>query len=131
MVDKSELGRVPAFADLPDDQIAWFLGNSQETHVAAGETYVRAGDPADWMFVILEGQFQWRGEFAGETIIFSAKAGRNGRAALFPDEGVHCNRSSCHRRPSSEIPGLAIPRTRAEDARVDHPPGRSDVRPYP
>jgi signal transduction histidine kinase len=75
MVDKSELGRVPAFADLSDDQIAWFLGNSQETHVAAGETYVRAGDPADWMFVSLEGQFQWRGEFAGETIIFSAKAG--------------------------------------------------------
>ena len=75
MIDQSELRRVPAFADLPDDQIAWFLGNSQETHVAAGETYVRQGDPADWMFVILEGQFQWRGEFAGETIVFSAKAG--------------------------------------------------------
>jgi signal transduction histidine kinase len=75
MIDKSELRRVPAFADLPDDQIAWFLSQSQETHVAAGETYVRQGDPADWMFVILEGQFQWRGEFAGETIVFSAKAG--------------------------------------------------------
>src|SRR6266436_496170 len=75
MIDKAELLRVPAFADLPDDQIAWFLSQSQETHVAAGETYVRQGDPADWMFVILEGQFQWRGEFAGETIVFSAKAG--------------------------------------------------------
>src|SRR5882724_8735543 len=75
MVDKSELVHVPAFADLPDDQITWFLSNSQETHVAGGETYVRAGDPADWMFVILEGQFQWRGEFAGETVIFSVKAG--------------------------------------------------------
>src|SRR3981189_2442658 len=75
MIDKSELRRVPAFADLPDDQIAWFLSQSQETHVAAGETYVRQGDPADWMFVILEGQFPGRGEFAGETIIFSAKPG--------------------------------------------------------
>ena len=75
MIDKSELRRVQAFADLPDDQIAWFLSQSQETHVAAGETYVRQGDPADWLFVILEGQFQWRGEFAGETIVFSAKAG--------------------------------------------------------
>jgi signal transduction histidine kinase len=27
------------------------------------------------MFVMLEGQFQWRGEFAGETIIFSAAPG--------------------------------------------------------
>jgi signal transduction histidine kinase len=75
MIDKSELLRVPAFADLPDDQIEWFLAQSQETHVKAGETYVRQGDPADWMFVILEGQFQWRGEFGGETVVLSAKVG--------------------------------------------------------
>src|SRR6267378_7045265 len=75
MIAKSELLRVPAFADLPDDQITWFLSQSQEMHLKAGDTYVRQGDPADAMFVILEGQFQWRGEFAGETIIFSAKPG--------------------------------------------------------
>src|SRR2546430_3018626 len=75
MIDKSELIRVPAFADLPDDQIAWFLSQSQETHVKAGETYVRQGDPADWMFVLLDGQFQWRGEFGGETVVLSAKPG--------------------------------------------------------
>jgi signal transduction histidine kinase len=75
MIEKSEILRVPAFADLPDDQIAWFLSQSQEVHVAAGDTYVRQGDPAEWMFVILEGQFQWRGEFGGETIVLSAKAG--------------------------------------------------------
>jgi signal transduction histidine kinase len=75
MIEKSELIRVPAFADLPDDQIDWFLAQSQETHVKAGETYVRQGDPAEWMFVILEGQFQWRGEFGGETVVLSAKVG--------------------------------------------------------
>src|SRR6266568_7791921 len=75
MVDKSELVRVAAFADLPDDQIAWFLSHSQEVHLAAGETYVREGDPADWMFVILEGQYQWRGEFGGETVVLSGKDG--------------------------------------------------------
>src|SRR5881397_771321 len=75
MVEKSELLRVSAFADLPDDQITWFLAQSQEVHLAAGETYVRQGDPADWMFVILEGQLQWRGEFGGETVVLSAKPG--------------------------------------------------------
>ena len=75
MVDKSELLRIPAFAGLPDDQIAWFLGNSQEVHLAAGDAYARQGDPADWMFVILEGQFQWRGELGGDTVVFSSKAG--------------------------------------------------------
>src|SRR3981189_2611528 len=75
MIEKSELVRVPAFADLPDDQIAWFLSHSEEIHVKAGDTYVRQGDPADSMFVILEGQFQWRGEFGGETIVLAGKPG--------------------------------------------------------
>ena len=75
MVDTAELRRVPAFADLPDDQIAWFLGHAQETALAAGDTYARQGDPADWMFVLLDGQFQWRGEFGGETVVLSAKPG--------------------------------------------------------
>jgi signal transduction histidine kinase len=75
MIDKLELLRVPTFADLPEDQIAWFLSQSQEVHLKAGDTYVRQGDPADAMFVVLEGQFQWRGEFAGETVVFSSKPG--------------------------------------------------------
>jgi len=75
MADQAELLRVPAFADLPADQIAWFLSQAQEVHLAAGEVYARQGDPADSMFVILDGQFQWRGEFGGETIVLSSKVG--------------------------------------------------------
>jgi signal transduction histidine kinase len=75
MVEKSDLRRVPAFADLPDDQLDWFLGNSQELRVAVGDTYIRQGDPADWMCVILEGQFQWRGDLGGDTVTYPAKAG--------------------------------------------------------
>ena len=75
MVEKSELLRVPVFADLPDDQIAWFISQSQELHLKAGESYSRQGDPADAMFVLLEGQLQGRGELGGETIIFNLKPG--------------------------------------------------------
>src|SRR5712664_687002 len=75
MVEKSELIRVPAFADLPDDQLDWFLSQAQELHLKAGETYLRAGDPANAMFVILEGQFEIRGEIGGETVAFSIDAG--------------------------------------------------------
>jgi len=75
MVDKSELRSVPAFADLPDDQLDWFLSQSQELNLKADDTYVRQGDPAEWLFVILEGQYQWRGEFGGEPVVFSGKAG--------------------------------------------------------
>src|SRR6202790_1853013 len=75
MVEKSELLSVPALADLPDDQIAWFISQSEEMRLKAGEPYFREGDPADAMFVILEGQLQARGELGGETIVISIKPG--------------------------------------------------------
>ncbi|MFZ0312165.1 MAG: ATP-binding protein [Candidatus Korobacteraceae bacterium] len=75
MVGKSELLRVPAFADLPEDQIAWFLSNSQELNLKADDVYSRQGDPADAMFVILEGQLQGRGELGGETFVFNLGPG--------------------------------------------------------
>jgi len=75
MVEPSELRRVPVFADLPDDQIAWFISQAQELPLKAGETYSRQGDPADAMFVVLEGELQVRGELGGETAVLSVKAG--------------------------------------------------------
>src|SRR5271166_6592257 len=75
MVENSELRRVPVFADLPDDQIAWFISQSQEMNLKAGETYSRQGEPADAMFVILEGELQGRGEIGGETIAFTIEGG--------------------------------------------------------
>jgi signal transduction histidine kinase len=75
MVDKSELRRVTEFADLPDDQLDWFLSQAQELHLKAGEMYSRQGDPADAMFVILEGRLQGRGELSGDTIVFDLEAG--------------------------------------------------------
>src|SRR5579863_514738 len=75
MVEKSELLRVPAFVDLPDDQIAWFIDHAEELRIKAGETYFREGDAADAMFVVLEGQIQVRGELGGETAVFALKPG--------------------------------------------------------
>src|SRR5689334_12210992 len=75
MVPTSELLRVPAFADLPEDQLAWFVSQAEELHLNTGDTYVRANDPADAMFVILEGEVQLRGDVAGEIIVISVKAG--------------------------------------------------------
>ncbi|MGD0823406.1 MAG: ATP-binding protein [Terriglobales bacterium] len=75
MADRTELLRVPAFADLPGDQIDWFLSQSQELHYKAGDTYLRQGTPADSMFVILEGQLELHGALGGEIATFSMKAG--------------------------------------------------------
>jgi signal transduction histidine kinase len=75
MVENSELLQVPAFADLPDDQLAWFISQSQELYFKPGELYSRQGDPANAMFVILDGEVEIRGEVGGETISFGLKKG--------------------------------------------------------
>src|ERR1700684_2203206 len=75
MVEKSELLKVPACSDLPDDQIAWFISRAQELNLKAGDTAFRADDPADAMFVFLEGQLQVRGELGGETVVIPVQPG--------------------------------------------------------
>src|ERR1700731_987817 len=75
MVDKSELLRVPVFADLPDDQLAWFMSQSQKMNLKAGDVYARQGEPADSMFVMLEGHFQAWGELRGEAFAFDLEPG--------------------------------------------------------
>jgi len=75
MIEKSDLRRVPAFADLPDDQLEWFISQCQEQLLKPADTYVRQGDAAENMFVILEGEFQARGEINGENFAFPVKAG--------------------------------------------------------
>ncbi len=75
MVENSELLRVPAFVDLPEDQIAWFISQSQELRYKAGDSYTRQGDPAEAMFVILEGQIEIHGELNGEMVAFPISGG--------------------------------------------------------
>src|SRR5215469_18777404 len=75
MVDKAELRRVHAFTDLPDEQLDWFLSKSEEVLLKSGDIYMRQGDPANSMFVILDGQLQARGELGGETVVVTARAG--------------------------------------------------------
>jgi signal transduction histidine kinase len=112
MVDKSELLRVPVFADLPDDQLAWFLSQSQELQLKAGDVYARQGEPADAMFVILEGLLQGRGELAGETVVFDLEPGDVtgvlpfSRMKQFTVSGRAETDSRALRFPASQFPDL-------------------------
>lgn len=112
MADKSELLRIPAFANSPDDQIAWFLSRSEELFLKPDDVYIHQGDPADAMFVILEGQLQGRGELGGETVVFSTKAGDVtgvlpfSRMKQFPLTGRALTNGRILRFPASLFPEL-------------------------
>ncbi|HKV93313.1 MAG TPA: ATP-binding protein [Candidatus Angelobacter sp.] len=75
MAEKSELLRLPIFAGLPEDQIEWFIGRSQELVLKSGESFMHQGEPADSMLVVLEGQSQARGEIGGEVVTLTGKPG--------------------------------------------------------
>ncbi len=82
------LRRVRCLQIFPTIRLTWFLSQSQELHLKAGEVYARQGEPADAMFVLLEGEFQWRGEICGRDRSCSDLEGRRRHrsAAVFADE---------------------------------------------
>jgi signal transduction histidine kinase len=73
-VSKDELRTVAVFHDLPDEQLDWFLERCSEVRLAPGEISIRAGDTADRMAVVLEGELQARLEGSSEAV-FTTKAG--------------------------------------------------------
>ncbi len=112
MATKSELLKVPAFADLPEDQIEWFLNHSEEIHLQPGDPYIVQGTPADTMFVLLEGQAHVRGELGGQSIVFNFEPGEVGgrlpfsRMKQFTFSGRASLESRLLRFPASQFPEL-------------------------
>jgi signal transduction histidine kinase len=112
MATKSELLRIPAFAELPEDQIEWFLTQAQELNIKPGEVYIEQGAPADAMFVLLEGQLHARGELGGQTIVFTFDAGDVGgrlpfsRMRQFTFSGRAATQSRVLRFPADRFPEL-------------------------
>ncbi|KAA6456462.1 GHKL domain-containing protein [Acidobacteria bacterium AB60] len=112
MITSSELRAIPAFSDLPEDQIDWFLSHAEEAFLEAGSAFVRQGDPADWMFVFLEGMYQWRGEFGGDTVAIPAQAGEVSgvfpfsRMKQFTVSGVAMTDGRILKFPAARLPEL-------------------------
>jgi signal transduction histidine kinase len=112
MATNSELLQVPAFAELPEDQIEWFLNHSEELHLHPGEAYIVQGAPADAMFVLLEGQVHARGELGGQSIVFTFEAGEVGgrlpfsRMKQFTFSARAATETRVLRFPATEFPDL-------------------------
>lgn len=112
MVTTRELVGFPAFADLPDDQLTWFLGQSEEIRLNAGDVYARQGAAPEHMFVLLEGDFEAQGEFRGEAVIIRGKPGDVtgalpfSRMKLYPLSSKALSAGRILRFPASRFPEL-------------------------
>ena len=74
--DKVEaLRRVHVFADLSDEQLRWFVDNSQDLRFAPGDVMFHKGDKADWMVVYLEGEVHAYWDENDHDVVYIARAG--------------------------------------------------------
>lgn len=62
---QAALRQIPIFSDLLDDQLEWFAANSEEHRFSPGDLLIHEGDPADALFVLLEGEIRGRKENGG------------------------------------------------------------------
>src|SRR5271167_3081233 len=72
---RDALREMPVFADLPEDQFSWLVSQFEEVRLEAGEVFGRQGDPADWLFVMLEGELQFHREDLPDSPTFTVQAG--------------------------------------------------------
>jgi signal transduction histidine kinase len=72
---ENDLRKISVFADLLPDQLNWLAENFEEMRLAPGEVFVRPGDPAVWLTVILEGEVRLQRENDPDAPIFFAGAG--------------------------------------------------------
>jgi signal transduction histidine kinase len=74
---EAALRQIEIFSDLRDDQLQWFSSNSEELRLCPGDLLLREGDPADALFVVLEGEVRGRHENGGtDTSGFVGRAGQ-------------------------------------------------------
>lgn len=74
---KTALRQIDVFADLADEQLEWFAANAQDVRLTPGDILIHEGDPADSLFVILEGEIRGRRESAGaDGPTYMARAGQ-------------------------------------------------------
>ena len=59
------------FSDLDKNQLEWVRNNSERMEVPADEIIVRPGDPAEYMYVLVSGSFQWKFGVSGQTTVFT------------------------------------------------------------
>lgn len=71
MVDIDTLRQVPLFATLPDKQLRWLLEQGTEVWRQPGEIHRAEGDPAEHVFVLLEGEVRITQKVGNQEILLA------------------------------------------------------------
>lgn len=71
MLDIDALRQVPLFAKLPDEQLHWLLEQGEEVWLQPGELHRAEGAPADYVFVLLEGEVRITQKVGNQELVLT------------------------------------------------------------
>ena len=65
-----EMKSVVALNELPDEHLKWILDHSEPLEYEDGEIIAKTGDPADWMFFLIEGGIDYYMNVNGKLVYY-------------------------------------------------------------
>ncbi|HCY77976.1 MAG TPA: hypothetical protein DHV28_18880 [Ignavibacteriales bacterium] len=65
-----ELKKIIALSDLSDVHLQWILEHAEVIEYESGELVAKTGDPADWMFFIIQGGFDFYMNVNGRLVFY-------------------------------------------------------------
>ncbi|HEV2246296.1 MAG TPA: ATP-binding protein [Terriglobia bacterium] len=71
-----DLRKVEIFSDLPEEALGWLAEKFKEVQLRPGEVFIHAGDLAEELFVILEGEIRFQISGGPDSPVYRATAGR-------------------------------------------------------
>jgi signal transduction histidine kinase len=71
-----DLRKIEIFSDLAEEDLAWLVEKFQEVHLRPGEVFIQEGDPADRLFVILEGEIRFQTSGGPDSPVYRVTAGQ-------------------------------------------------------
>lgn len=70
-----DLRKVEIFSGLPEEALGWLAEKFEETHLRPGEVFIQVGDPAETLFVILEGEIRFQLSGGPDSPVYRVTAG--------------------------------------------------------
>src|SRR5438105_9654260 len=67
-IEPESLRGAEIFADLRTDELAWIAANTERVELARGQLLLVSGQPADWMFIGIQGTIEVRREQLGSSV---------------------------------------------------------------
>ncbi|HEX7151919.1 MAG TPA: ATP-binding protein [Thermoanaerobaculia bacterium] len=105
---------IPLLTDLPEEELQWLVANGDIVELQTGHRLFKASDPAEYLFIYLEGEIQVRFADSGDVARYIGRQGMIGgtlpysRMQSFMGEGVAIEPTRVFRLSRSHFPELLL-----------------------